>query len=46
MQPPRLESVRLSLDMMRHLVREATALGALLRDAEARVQSYGLLRRA
>ena len=45
-QPPRLESVRLSLDMMRHLVREATALGALLRDAEARVQSYGLLRRA
>ena len=39
----RLESLTLRVARLRHLVREAAALGALLRDVEAYVQSYGLL---
>ena len=39
----RLESSTLRVARLRHLVREAAALGALLRDVEAYVRSYGLL---
>ena len=39
----RLESSTLRVARLRFLVREAAALGALLRDGEAYVRSYGLL---
>ena len=39
----RLECSTLRVARLRHLVREAAALGALLRDAEAYVRSYGVL---
>ena len=39
----RLESSTLRVARLRHLVREAAALGALLRDVEAFVRSFGLL---
>jgi hypothetical protein len=42
-QNNRIDTLRLPAGTMRHLVREAAAVGALLRDAEARVQSFGLL---
>jgi hypothetical protein len=31
--------------MMRHLLREAAAMGSLLRDAEAQMQAHGVLKR-
>ena len=39
----RLETLRLPVNAVRRLVAEAAALGAMLRDAEARAHSYGLL---
>jgi len=39
----RLPSSTLRVARLRHLVREAAALGALLRDVEAYVRSFGLL---
>jgi hypothetical protein len=41
----RLESSRLPAEMMRHLLREAAAIGSLLRDAEAQMQAHGVLKR-